>query len=373
MSRKLALKRLTASDLTLFKWHFQNHPAGKQKAFNLDAGILTGRLYPQLGEPALVPQPRYPLDLYLCGPGLAPTNNLQRKILKQQKNWRLNGELIDNPVESPELYNILVPGDFALFEFTGDVTPTTAHVVLISSALPADVEIHAELARRFPEGSMWVLEERLVQEVLAAAAPPPGHPLYDWAETSLLEDAALGGVMGTEAINARRGSRGVSPEDFMRSRRNAEAVGVAGEELLNAWLEAEREEGGVRAFEWTASVNAVAPYDFLITDSTGEVRMADAKSTVGGFGNPIHLSLTELMVAVNGPEPYDIYRVYEVSDMGAKMCVARNIGPSLSKILKALSVLPEGITVDGISIRPEYLSFGAEEIVLVSVSNEETI
>ena len=85
MPRKLALKRLTASDLTLFKWHFQNHPAGKQKAFNLDASVLVDELYPQLGEPALVPQPRYPLDLYLCGPGLAPANNLQRKILNSRR------------------------------------------------------------------------------------------------------------------------------------------------------------------------------------------------------------------------------------------------------------------------------------------------
>ncbi|MFJ7023959.1 protein NO VEIN domain-containing protein [Pseudomonas aeruginosa] len=371
MSRKLALKRLTASDLTLFKWHFQNHPAGKQKAFNLDTAILAGRLYPQLGEPALVPQPRYPLDLYLCGPGLAPANNLQRKILKQQKNWRLNGELIDNPVESPELYNILVPGDFALFEFSGDVTPTTAKVVLISSVLPADVGIHAELAHRFPDGSMWVIEERLVQEVLVAAVPPPGHPLYDWAETSLLEDAALGGVAGTAAINARRGSRGISPEDFMRSRRNAEAIGVAGEELLNAWLEEEQRTERVRAFEWTASVNAVAPYDFRVTYPAGEVRVVDAKSTVGGFGNPIHLSLPELMVAVHGPEPYDIYRLYEVGEAGARMRVARNIGPSLRNILTTLNALPEGITVDGFSIRPECLDFLEEGITLVAASDEE--
>lgn len=363
MSRKLALKRLTASDLTLFKWHFQNHPAGKQKAFNLDAGVLVGRLYPQLGEPALVPQPRYPLDLYLCGPGLASANNLQRKILKQQKNWRLNGELIDNPVESPELYNVLVPGDFALFEFSGDMAPTTAKVVLVSRILPTDAGIHTELARRFPDGSMWALDDGLVQEVLAAAGPPAGHPLYDWADTNLLEDAALGGAAGTEAINARRGRRGISPEDFMRSRRNAEATGVAGEGLLNAWLEGEQRAGRVSAFEWTASVNAVAPYDFRVTVDD-EVRLVDAKSTVGGFGNPVHLSLTELTVAVQGPEPYDICRLYDVTEAGAKMRIARNIGLTLGGTLAMLSALPEGVSVDSVSIRPDVLGFSTEVIEL---------
>lgn len=364
MPRKLALKRLTASDLTLFKWHFQNQPTVHQKAINLDASVLVGRLYPQLGEPSPVPQPRYPLDLYLCGPGLAPANNLQRKILKQEKNWRLNGELIDNPIESPDLYNVLVPGDFALFEFSGDVTPTTANVVLVSAAVPADAGVHAELARRFPRGSMWVLEDGLILEVLTAAVPPAEHPLYDWAETSLLEDAALGGAVGTEAINARRGSRGISPEDFIRSRRNAEATGVAGEELLNAWLEGERRAGRIRAFEWTSSVNAVAPYDFRVTEAAGEVRLVDAKSTVGGFGNPVHLSLAELTIAVQDLQPYDICRLYEVTEAGAKMRIARDVGLALRDTLAMLSALPEGIKADSVSINPEFLAFSPEVIVL---------
>lgn len=371
MPRKLALKRLTASDLTLFKWHFQNRPAGNQKAFNLDSDVLVGRLYPQLGEqPALVPQPRYPLDLYLCGPGLAPANNLQRKILKQRKNWRLNGELIDNPVESPELYNVLAPGDFALLGFAGDVTPTTANVVLVASALPEDAALHAELARRFADGSMWVLDDELVQDMLSAASPPAGHPLYDWADTSLLEDAVLGGAAGAEAINVRRGRRGISPEDFMRSRRNAEATGVAGEELLNAWLDGERGEGRIQAFEWTASINAVAPYDFRVTGPANEIRLVDAKSTVGGFGNPVHLSLMELAVAVRGPDPYDICRLYEVTEDGAKMRIARNIGPLLHGILATLSALSEGVTVDSISIHPEILTFSLEVILLGALDVE---
>lgn len=364
MPRKLALKRLTASDLTLFKWHFQNHPAGKQKAFNLDARVLVDELYPQLGEPALVPQPRYPLDLHLCGPGLAPANNLQRKILKQQKNWRLNGELIDNPVESPELYNILEPGDFALFEFSGDVTPTTAKVVLVARASVEDAGLHVELSQRFADGSMWVLEDEVVQEVLSAASPPIGHPLYDWADTSVLEDAVLGGAAGVETINARRGNRGVSPEDFMRSRRIAEATGVAGEELLNAWLDEERREGHIQTFEWTASINAVAPYDFRVVDAAGQPRVIDAKSTVGGFGNPIHLSSMELMVAVQGPAPYDICRLYEVTEDSGKMRIARDVGPLLRHIFAKLKTLPDGVSIDSMSVRPEILNFSAEVIEL---------
>lgn len=372
MPSKLALKRLTASDLTLFKWHFQNHPAGKQKAFNLDADVLVGRLFPQLGEPSLVPQPRYPLDLYLCGPGLAPANNLQRKILKQQKNWRLNGELIDNPVESPELYNVLTPGDFALFEFSGDVVPQTAKVVLVARGMPADAGVHAEMSRRFPDGSMWALEERLISEVLAAASPVAGHPLHDWVQSDALEDAALGGAAGTAAINARRGGRGISPDDFMRSRRTAEATGVAGEEFLNAHFEREHQEGRIAAFEWTASINAISVFDFRVTPVGGGTRLVDAKSTTGVFSNPIHLSFGELYKAIHGPEPYDICRLYEVTGERAKMRIATDIGPIVRRVLESFSSLPPEVAVDGISIRPDFLNFAAEEFVLEASSAEDS-
>lgn len=150
----------------------------------------------------------------------------------------------------------------------------------------------------------------------------------------------------------------------MRSRRNAEATGVAGEELLNAWLDRERRQGRIHAFEWTASINAVAPYDFRVIDAADEVRVVDAKSTVGGFGNPIHLSLTELAVAVQGSAPYDICRLYEVTEAGGKMRIARDIRASLHHVLAALNALPEEVTVDSISLRPGALDFSAQVIEL---------
>ncbi len=51
--RKFALKRLTASDLTFFVWHFKNRNAGNQKAINLNADVFVGKLFPSLPEVAL--------------------------------------------------------------------------------------------------------------------------------------------------------------------------------------------------------------------------------------------------------------------------------------------------------------------------------
>jgi hypothetical protein len=52
MKRRITLKRLSASDLTLFEHHFKNTPGAKQKAFNLDASILIDKLYPGLPDSA---------------------------------------------------------------------------------------------------------------------------------------------------------------------------------------------------------------------------------------------------------------------------------------------------------------------------------
>ncbi|WP_079247972.1 protein NO VEIN domain-containing protein [Lysobacter antibioticus] len=364
MTRKLALKRLTASDLTLFKWHFKNRPAGKQKAFNLDARILVDGLYPVLKTISNVPFPRYPLNLHLFGPGLSPAINLQRKILKQEKNWRLNGELIDNPEESPERFNVLAPGDFAFIEFSGDQVPDSASVVLVAKGHSSDEIIHAELDRKFPAGSMWLIKTSVVSEILEACATPESHPLYDWVEGETVEEAVLGGAAGIEKINKRRAGRGISPEDFLRYRQSAEQNGVTGERLLNDYYERQVEAGELEGFEWTSSINAISPFDFRMRVSGAGTRLVEVKSTSGNFGTSIHISFGELYHAAHGGVPYDVVRIYNVTDGAAKFRIARDCGAAFEAILQALEALPTGVGVDAISIRPDMLPFSKEEISL---------
>ena len=130
MNRRIALKRLSASDLTLFEYHFRQTSGTKQKAFNLDKSVFIDRLYPSL--PETVGSGRVQVDLSIYGPGLAGLDNLQRKILKQQKNWRFDGELIYNPPEEEDRYNVLSKGDFAIFDFMGEVEPRAARMYLIA-------------------------------------------------------------------------------------------------------------------------------------------------------------------------------------------------------------------------------------------------
>jgi hypothetical protein len=62
MQRRIAIKRLTASDLTLFEWHFRNENAGNQKSINLNADIFIDQMFPSLPEVAQLKNWRIPVD-----------------------------------------------------------------------------------------------------------------------------------------------------------------------------------------------------------------------------------------------------------------------------------------------------------------------
>jgi hypothetical protein len=118
------------------------------------------------------------------------------------------------------------------------------------------------------------------------------------------------------------------------------------------------------------SVNAIAPYDFKLMPANGTPRVVDAKSTSSGFRNPVHLSMGEIWAATEGPEPYDIYRVFKVAEPLAILRIAPDVGPALRPVVEALNALPHGVAVDSLSVDPSILPFEAAEIT-VSLPEEE--
>jgi len=361
MARKLALKRLTASDLTVFRWHFINRPAGNQKAINLDKSVLVDSLFPELAKPGTVPNPRYNLELKISGPGTCSPHTLVRKILRQQKNWRLNGEFIDGPIDDPQRYNYLAADDFAFFEFRGDQVPEAIHMQLISAANPQDAQLHKALSQLFVSGSMRVIDEQFIHDVLERSGVAGRHALSDWAEGALLEEIGLGSAAATLNLYKRRNRRGLTPEEFLEIRGRAQSTGISGERYLNDWLLDRQRKGECYDVEWTSSTNAIAPFDFRLKESAfGVERRIDAKSTTGEFETPLHMSRAEVVEAVRGGVYYDIYRLYRLSEDGAEMRAAYDVGPALAPILEALEDLPHGISVDSISIDPRILQFTSD-------------
>jgi hypothetical protein len=94
------------------------------------------------------------------------------------------------------------------------------------------------------------------------------------------------------------------------------------------------------------------------------LRVLDAKSTSGGFLNPIHLSMGEILAAMKGVEHYDIYRVFKVTESTAILRIAPDIGPALRPMVEVLQGLPEGVVVDSLSVDPGILPFETAEILL---------
>jgi hypothetical protein len=365
MPRKIAIKRLRASDLSFFEFYFRAHEDVKQKAFNLDARVLVDSLYPSLPEAVeALSNKRVPLDLYFFGPGLNGEHNLQRKILKQEKNWRLNGELVHGPDDFPGRYNELRPGDFAVIEFSGAPVPTSAKIVLLAAGNQFDAPIHAALDTRFHDISMIVPSDADIEAVIHAAEPTDGHPILDWSDQNLVEDVALGGTQSIGRLVKRRRGRGMSPEDFQKSKSAAEMTGALGEQLINAYLVGLVTTGELLSCEWTSNLNAIAPYDFKIMLKDGSPRLLDAKSTSSGFLNPIHVSLGELSIATQGREPYDVYRAFKVTESSATLRIAENVGPALRPVFEALRALPGGVAVDSLSIDPNILPFETTELAV---------
>ena len=369
MGRRMAAKRLTASDLTFFLWHFRNANAGNQKSINLNANVFVDNLYPVLGE---APVERLPLDLYLYGPGLAPERNLQRKIIKGRayKNWRLNGEFVDaQPDDPPDRYRSLQGGDIAVFDFFGDPYPAGARVVLLARSEAADTALHEQIAQMIPADdrhSMIPLDAATLGRVLDAAAAPPEHPLRDLQIDQDLAEAAVGNQDAIERLRRRPRLRRLTDEDLARSRANAERVGASGEDIVNSFLADQADKGEIREYTWASRENAIEPYDFRFVAMDGTQVLTDVKSTEGEFSRPIHVSLNELICMAGADlsgQRYDLCRVYLLGQDAASTRWARGVSGWARTVLSALEGLPPGVKVDGVSVAPDTLAFGDESFI----------
>jgi hypothetical protein len=373
MPDKLAIKRLTKSDLTFFEWHFTNRNAGNQKAINLNANIFIEILYPSLPE-ALGGRDRVPLDLYMYGPGLAGEYNLQRKIIKGRtyKNWRLNGEFVDNPGDDPDRFNVLRAGDYAIIDFIGELQPTGARVIFVAKNEPEDQQLHQAIVEFMGRSSMRPITIDELAHLINNAEPAEKHPIWDLTMDAEVEDAALGGIEGIRNLRRRPSSRTMSSQALESARQNAVRIGRTGEEFVNAHLMTLVSDGVIVDFEWTAAENAISPYDFEVETVEG-VRVIDVKATGTNFENRLHISYNELLQMGRGEFPYDLYRVYRIDEDQDIACMRRasDLREFAEEILQALDQLPPSVSPDGVSVSPGVLDFDEEIILRINVDESD--
>lgn len=372
MPKRLALKRLTVSDLTLFTWHFRNHRDVRQKAINLNADIFISVIYPALPETDAARSGRIPLDLFIYGPGLHGELNIQRKVVKTHsyKNWRLNGELVDDP-DYPERFNSLSQGDFVVFEFTGDILPMSAKAIFVAQSLPEDSLLHAEFDRMVGARRMIALDPNELTELIERAGVPDNHPINELILDEALEDVVQGGSQGAERLLRRRSGARLTREQLLQKRARVEDIGRNGEECVNLYLSRQKAEENIVDFEWVSDKNAIAPYDFRIKLEDSSAVLIDVKSTEGAFDRAIHISLSELREMAGAVERYDLYRVYEMGESNAQLRVAQNLRNFAESVLRIFSNLPGGVLADGISVSPAILPFNDAITIKLDELEEE--
>ena len=369
----LALKRLTASDLTLFEWHFRNNPAGNQKAINLNADVFFIQFYPSLGDVLRGRETnKLGIDLWIAGPAAAEPVNLQRKIIKgaAYKNWRLDGEFVYNPVNSPGRFNMLGTGDLALIGFEGQVTPDTVTLLLLASAEPLDQPLLAELNNIMGNRRMMALESDRLRGLCDELQIAQAHPVWLLTRDEDLAEAAQGQAPAINRLLRRSRTPRLSLEDLRKARRQAEEIGRLGEELVDYHLQQLKTAGKITDYEWASDINAIAPYDFRV-NYDGSWKKLEIKTTGRKFSHEYHLPLSELREIVHGAEEYCIGRVYEVSESGAKMKISTGLRAYGQSIVDAFETLPDGVTPDGVTIVPDETMFG-EEIGLAMPADDET-
>ena len=295
MAARIAIKRLTASDCTLFEAVFRSIGAGNQKSINLNADVLIGQLYPNLAAIAAATDNEIALVISIYGPDAKGAHKLSRKIIKNAtyKNWRLNGEFIPGPPGDTSRYDNVKPGDLAIMAFKGDASPNGMDLIIVSQGAPSDAALHATLMPLFGNRSMIAVTPTQIAVAAGSAAVPETHPVYiaaaDPEMEAALEDAAQGGIEGTGKLLKNKGSRKVSGSDFAKAKAKAELIGQNGEGLVNGYLAAKVAAGQIASYNWQSAENAIAPFDFDTLTKSSQRTLIDAKTTGGPFENVLHL------------------------------------------------------------------------------------
>ncbi len=371
MSRKIAIKKLTDSDLTFFQSYFRSgRSKSKQKAINLNADVFKSVFYPDIDAFIAESNNAIPVQLNVYGPGVTSVQRVARKVIKgaTYKNFRLDGELLPCPEDDPGRYRSLRPGDFALFEFEGAGRPSSITMILIAKGIPEDQAIHAEFEKymaKIRKTSMMAISEKQIEALVNNIVPKleDGHPIsqFVFLSTPEAEAAAMGVPDAQRRVLKRVAKSAQSLDAFQRVQERQKEIGQLGEELVYAYLEKMRSEGKVTSVEWVSRHAPLYPYDFEVVDKSGRHVFVEVKTTAGGFSDaPMRFSFNELLQASQS-DAYHIYRVFELQKTAtattAKVRIARGMISFATKLVKVFLDFPEGVQVTHVAIYPRVLEF----------------
>lgn len=361
---KFAIKRLRHTDLTFFKSYFKKTTGGKQKAINLDAAVFADTFFPKLSKSNPDRPTSVFFDLTIVGPNSAPPFILARKALIQQKNWRLNGEFVDDD-DNPNRFDLLAPDDLAVLAFDGSDEPIGVAMAVFAAGSHLDQPAFAALATLVGNSSMVSTDiDALNVAFQGLAADHSARLILPDAELAEdLADAAVGSTTATDAI-VKKVAKGkvlkkITPADLEAAWHLQRKIGSDGEDLIAEMFENMVIGGAIKSYEHTSQLNPVSPYDFTVVGNDGATCVVEAKSTTGAFNRAFHISSAEVRAAAQSEVPYLVFRLFDLKSNHAKVRRSNDIRDFAKGLLK--QPLPVGVSVDCYSVSPDCLSWGPVE------------
>lgn len=348
---RVAIKQLTASDLSFFAPHLKR---SKQKAINLNADVFVDRFYPNLSGRL----EEFPFRLNIVGPGGRAPHVLTRKAIRTAgaKNWRLDGEIVHNPADQADRYDRLADGDFAVMAFEGDDNPKAVTLVLVSAAEDGDLYAVIRGAHDFQGRETMVAVDQedlsaLLTETSNAYADV--HPLESLLTPDTVEEAVFGSAKEQERTGTTDGKGAAITAEALKLQLQAgEETGRRGEEAFDRWLESTGHTED--DYEWVSRTHARATHDFHVTnprwDGAAGPQYLDVKATKGALDTPVHMSMAEVRWAATH-DNYALVRVYDLGTDQPKFRMLTGVRVVAERIMHdVVPALPTGVAIDGFEL-----------------------
>lgn len=357
MVRRIAIKKMSASDLTFFAHHYdigRTH----QKCINLNVRPFIKEFYPGLEKAP----GSYNVTLNILGPGLHPRKTLARKVNKSgsSKNWRLNGEFVhDDDLPPAKRVHGLVAEDLSIIEFHGDLKPETVDLYLLQESDSNDVALVAGLKKIIGNKSMASVSVTQVLAVLEASGASEKHPLYGIGvegDDVECEVATPGEPYKPYVVGSRTGQ---TQEQLDKAAKNRTEVGNRGEKWFEKRCAKWKGSGAIKGYKWVADNDKTAPFDFELVMADDSVVRVDVKATDGAFSSAFFVSGKELEEMAKAGIPHRICRLGGLSSPEGPECkFTQDLQDYASTLWTALDgALPADVGVKNLSWKPKGLAW----------------
>lgn len=306
------------------------------------------------------------IQVQIYGPAGKPRIDETRIIALQDKNWRLDGAFILDPLDDPTRFHpILNEGDLALIGFNGGEWPTEAVVVLISQSSDPLWSDLSPLTPSKGAKSMVQLDQPALIDLADKHGLPADHVIRSLAVTSISAlpvPAAPVAVITPLPVKPGGGmvlpltpksGQELTPEELAKQLAQMVKTGEIGEKLVDQYLK-KQANGTIPIHAWVSSKLAKHPYDFqLIAESGTVLAFIDAKATSTAWPGEFFMSMAEVYCAATSTIPYHIYRLSNVKSSGAELRISDDVRQFAEATVKTLLPhLLSGTRITEIAVKP---------------------